>query len=290
LSIGMVFSTMFALVLATSVEATRIQVHETNQNKFGASCDDLQNSFTSRLAAFQDFLDANPDLDAVSRATEARAMMRTYGILRTLRRARTCSWVVDNDSKELEQARSIVQSFLSRNPCADVARSELEAGASAESGEIELQSVQRAMAILSSDNCESGEPPEETLNFDEDADAQLSNAEDALQDVIEELEDPAGAAFIQMEAGSVRGFFRAMGVAFLMLFLLLACVGTIALIAAFISVIIAHMILPSCGGVPHCYRGMSLYFHALFGGGAAAAVGIAPCAYDLYTQMLPRLQ
>jgi len=293
---------MLSLVLATSVGASRVavQVHEADQTKFGATCDDLQNTFSSRLVGFQGFLDANPDLDSVSRATEARAMVKAFGIIRTLRRARTCSWVVDNDSEELEGARSIVQALLSRNPCADVARAELEAGASAETGEIQTESLQRSMQILSSDTCEAPDAPPQGAHLAEDdlpvLDAQLANAEDDLQDQIEELEDSASASFVQTKDGTGRGlvggFFRSIGIALMMIFLLLACVGSIAIITAFILGILGHlswrMGLVGCGGV-RCDMVLSIIWASFLGGAGAGAVGIAGCSYQLYTQLLPRL-
>lgn len=286
---------MFALLLATSVGANRIQIHEADQAKFGASCDDLQTTFRSRLATFQGVLDANPDLDAVTRATKARTMMRTYGIIRTLRRARTCAWVVDNDSEEMEGARSIVQSLLSRNACADAARAELAAGASAESGEIDTQSLQRSIAILSSETCEApAEMPQDAPNLDENMDAQMADAEDDLQDKIEEFEDSAGAAFVQTEDAADRGlvarFFRTIGVAFLMLFLLLACVGSIAIISSFIIQILGLLAYRSglwgCNAGIRCDMAFSIFAAGIYGGAAAGVVGIGACSYQLYNQFL----
>jgi len=282
------------VALTNSVGASRIQVHDVDlvHAKFGASCEDLQNTFKSRLDAFQDFLDANPDLDAIGRAAQARTMMRTYGIIRTLRRARTCSWVVDNDSEELERARSIVHTLLAGNPCADLARAELQGGVAAESGELELQAVQRAMSVLNSDDCAAPEQPEEPSNLDEnDVDAALSTAEDELQDVIEGLEDSGGAAFLQTDegledSGIVRRFFRAVGVAFLMIFLLLACVGGMAAIGMLMVGLIGQLVT---SGNFHRSGGLEALKYYFVGGLAAGAIGIAPCAYQLYTQLLPQL-
>ena len=145
-----------ALVLIASSEATRIAAHSDSksQTKFGASCDDLQAMFHNRVVAFKSSFDANPDLDEIGRVAQARVMMRTYGIIRTLRHARTCSWVIENDSDDIEQAREIVQVLLAENPCAEAARSQLATGASdSTTAGIEVQSLYCAMSILASDNC-----------------------------------------------------------------------------------------------------------------------------------------
>lgn len=289
------FRTMLVSVLVASAGAGRIQVHDDgtkSEAKFGASCEHLQTVFHNRVGAFQASLDVSQDLDAISRTAQIRTMMRTYGIIRTLRRARTCSWVIENDSDDLEQMRGIVQTLLAGNPCAEVARTELEAGVSAETAEVEMQSISRAMSVLASDNCEVVESPEQTVNLDNDAavDAQLSETEDEMQDVIEELESQEGeGSFIQTDsnAGTFRGFMRAVGVVFLMLFLLLACVGVLAVIGFWIVFMLSQLMIPEAGRGQ--YAGLTWVVHGLLGGAAVGAVGIAPCSYQLYTQLLPRL-
>merc|ERR1711865_1298584 len=104
--------------------------------------------------------------------SQARVTMRTYGIIRTLRRARTCSWVTQNDSDEIEQARGIVQSLLAGNPCAEVARAELESGSSAETAQVEIASIRRAMSVLTSDSCETTVLPEDIRSSNEGTDVE----------------------------------------------------------------------------------------------------------------------
>jgi hypothetical protein len=296
------FRFALALVVIASIEAGRVTVHRydvsESKAKWGASCDHLQTTFRNRVVAFQTFLDANPDLDAVSRAAQIRVMMRTYGIIRPLRRARECSWVVDNDSEEIEQARNIVQILLAGNPCAEAARSELEVGTTAVTPQDEIQSVQRAVSVLSSETCEVGELPEQTETLDEEnVDSEISNAEDGLQDAIDELESsvPEGA-FIQTESSTagVVGFMRGLAVAFLMILLLLACVTLVFAIGFFIAGLLTYLMVvfsirgstdPSAGAI-----GIIIPFAALYGGMGAGVLGLAGCAYQLYTQLLPRLQ
>merc|ERR1711865_39326 len=183
--------------------------------------------------------------------SQARVTMRTYGIIRTLRRARTCSWVTQNDSDEIEQARGIVQSLLAGNPCAEVARSELESGMSAETAAVEITSIRRAMSVLASDSCES--------------------------------------SFIQTDskAGSLLGFMRGVGVAFMMIFLLLACAASVALVGIAIGLVITILLelLGACNG-PDC---LALLIFPFVGGYGGVATGLVGCTYQLYTQLLPRV-
>lgn len=282
------FHVVLVSALAAFAGASRIQrVDEfKSQVKWGASCDDLQTRFHDRLVAFQASLDTVPDMDAMGRAAQARMMMRTYGIMRTLRRARTCSWVIQNDSEEIEQARDIVQSLLAGNPCAEAARSELESGLSAETTLVEISSIRRAMSILASDSCEP--IAEEIEATTEGPDVDLTEAEDSLADAIATIEEDQ-SSLLQTDStvGFVRGFMRNIGVAFMMVFLLLACAGAVALIGAVIGLAFGIMLelVGLCHG-PDCLA-MMLFPIALGMGGFVT--GLGGCSYQLYTQLLPRL-
>jgi len=274
--------------------ASRIQVHDSGKSEanFGATCEDLQTTFHNRLVSFQTFLDAT-DLDAMSRTAQVRIMSRTYGIIRPLRRARTCDWVIANDSQEIEQARGIVQTLLAGNPCTDAARSELQAGTHAETAELEVQSLGRALSVLTSDDCEVGAQSEETATADEDVEVQLRNAEDDVQDLIEDAADSQEGAFIQTtdsKVGFFRRFLRGLAVAFLMLVLLLACASAAAVITAFVAAALIYFvefggfILNTPAGI-----GTTAGYGGLFFGAIGGVVGLASCSYQLYTQLLPRL-
>lgn len=278
----------FALLLVVSVQANRIQLHK-SKTKSGASCDDLEITFRNRLAAFQRFLDENPDLDAVSRATQLRVMMRTYGIIRPLRRARTCAWVVDDDSAEIEQARDIVQVLLAGNPCAEAARSEVQAGTSAQTPQDEIRSVQRALTILSSESCEVGEVSEETAISDgDDVDAEISNAEHVLQDSIDELEDSVSreGAFIQTDSntGGLLGFMRGVGTVFLVMLLVLVCIPMFAVIGGFIA-----SALLGLSGAPRTPDNLLFGLAFAAGGLTGGVLGIGVCFDQLFNQLMPRL-
>lgn len=285
------FHVVLVSALAALAGASRIQSVEEfkSQVKWGASCDDLQTRFHDRLVAFQASLDAVPDMDAMGRAAQARMMMRTYGIMRTLRRARTCSWVIQNDSEEIEQARDIVQSLLAGNPCAEAARSELESGLSAETAQVEIASIHRAMSVLTSDSCEPTELPEEVESNSEGADVELAEAEDDLVDAIEAMEE-GESSFFQADstAGSLRGFMRGIGVAFLMVFLLLACAGTAAFIGLLIGVVIISL-LETTGAVTGRNNLIGLMIVPFWTTVGGLVTGLASCSYELYTKLLPRL-
>jgi len=182
--------------------------------------------------------------------------------------------------------RSIVQELLTGNPCGEAARSELEAGVSGAS-EVQMQAIARAMSILLSDDCEVSEVQQS------DAEAQLQgSADEQLQDGIDEMmdaEEEGEGAFIQMDQ-TVRfsRFMRGVGVFFLMLFLLLACVG----VSVYIGLILGSFIvsiLARNGLVHYGHQGFGQLTHIFYGGAAGAALGLAGCANQLYTNLLPRL-
>jgi len=286
------------LVFTVVVQAIRVQVDDSvsskSHAKFGASCDDLQNTFHDRVAAFQTALGPNQDLDSLGRAAQARIMMRTYGIFRTLRRARTCDWVIENDSDDIEQARGVVQSLLDGNPCAEAARLELEAGSSAGTVELEIRAIQRAMLVLSSDTCEVVELPEHRVDLDRtsEVDAEMEQSEDELQDAIDNfMEDPEeGESLLQTQFPR---FMRSIGVALLMLFLMLACVGTAVMIGAFIGLAFALLTLfvldLTTGGLQLRAAGQLAQTLLITGGGVGFMSGIAECSNLLYNRLLPRL-
>jgi len=283
---------VLVMALLAFAAGSRTQTRDESKSKTkGASCDDLQTMFHDRVVAFQASLDAMPDMDAMTRSSQARVLMRTYGIIRTMRRAKSCAWVIGNDSDDIQQVRGIVQNLLAGNPCADAARSELESGMSSETAEVEIQSIARAMWVLSSDDCEVAESD---VPMDSDVmgtlDDQLIDAENSLQDAIVDMED-GESSFIELKSGSLRSFMRGVGIAFLMLFLLLACAGAVATIGVMLGMVVLFLVEQiSYGGAcqgPGCLGLLIFPIMGLYGGGA---LGIAGCAYQMYTQLLPRLR
>merc|ERR1719223_2673046 len=183
--------------------------------------------------------------------------------------------------------------LLSRRKCMwRPAGSELEVGLSAETAEVEIQSIARAMWVLSSDDCEVAESQEVHVDSDNTAtlDDQLMDAEDSLQDAIAGMEE-GESSLVQLKSGTLRTFMRRVGIAFLMLFLLLACASAVAFIGVMIGVVVLFLVeqfayAGRCQG-PGCLGLLIFPLVGLYGGGA---LGIAGCAYQLYTQLLPRIR
>lgn len=282
--------TVFALVLLAFAQASRVEVREgfEAQARLGASCDDLQSRFHDRVTAIHASLQAvdeqSDEQSDVSTAARPRLAMRMYGIIRTLRRARECSWVIENNSEDLDQMRGVVHKLLAANPCAEVARLEMESGRS--NGDME--SITRAMSILMSDDCEALEMPE-GANTELTPEEQLQEAEDEIQDRFDELDtNVEGSAFIEAhKSQGFRSFMRGVGVLFLMLFLLLACTYVAAVVATILGFAVALLVSTVWSGA---FRYSSRYGSIMHNAGLAGlALGFPSCAYQLYNTLLPRL-
>lgn len=283
------------LVLA-SVAAERIQV-QGGKTKFGATCEDLRVTFGNRVDALQALLDAHPNEDSVGRFTQARFGMRTVGVARTLGRARECPWVLNGGNEDIEQMRGIVQSMLAGNPCAPVARAELDAGSSESDESVQMEAVQRALTILTSENCEAAALPadaEVLVNTDDEEELarEIDQAEQQAQDSVDEAMDLAmqeeeeGSSLVETGSkGRFGGFFRSLGVLLLVMVLMMACVSTLTVVGGFIAVMLMEVgIITVCRGFP-C--GLDVLFFGLLSG---FGVGLAGCTYTLVTQLLPAVE
>jgi len=293
-TLGVCFEIMIRILsvsaLLALVGASRVKIQSHTDAEWGASCDDLHTTFSSRLAAFQESVDSLDIQAGVSRGSQTRQTMRVYGILRTLRRARSCSWVMNTDSEDMVQAQAITQTLLAGNPCADAARSEMEAGSSAGTQEAQAQAMARAVSILMSDTCAASEIPDDAVSSEDqmELDAQLSEAEEQMQDGMEEMMEASEGqegSFIQLDA-SFR-FFRVLGVIFLMLFLLVACIVSVWMITSLI--LLGLGILGVAIGVP-----IVGWLNAATAAGyltivTTTAAALGGCAFSLYDNVLPRL-
>lgn len=241
------FRVVLASVLIATTGANRVRVVDKSESKtkFGATCEEMQARFHNRVAAFQTSLDELPDGDSIGRLTQARFMLRLHGVFRTIRRARDCSWVKENEGDDFDQVRSITLRLLAGNPCADVARDELHAGlsVSAETEAQQLMYITRAASALMSDTCDPTEMPEPEQSTNNNADADLIEAEDTLRDEIEGVED-GESSFIQTNSGarSLSDFLKRVGVAFLMIFLILACAAATVAIVFLLSLGVALLL------------------------------------------------
>jgi len=254
------------------------------QTEFGASCDSLQNRFHDQTRTLRTAFNTRTSGSAV---TQARLAMRMHGMMRTLRRAQECAWVVENDSEDMEELRGIMQELLAGNPCAEAARIEMETGASTDSNE----AIPNAISILMSEDCQVHE--NQPVEDESTPEAQLQQAEEQLQDNIDEIMDAEdeGESLIQMDqSGRIQRFMKGVGVFFFMLFLLTACVNVAGMIGFFLAGILfflANLLLS--GAAAYDIVMGAIFFGATYGMFPATAVGLVGCAYNLYNNTLPRL-
>lgn len=265
---------LFVLTSVATVEASRakIESHSALEAKWGASCDSLQNRFHTQVQTCQTALNAANSAESTSTVSQGRLLMRMYGLVRTLRRGQQCAWVIENNSEDLEEMRGMTQQLIADNPCGEAARAEFEAGAADDS----LQAMARGLSILASDNCEVSEIPEsQSQDTDgQDLDGQVQDEIDALMDAEEE----GGAAFIQeSQSRFFGGFMRRIGVFFLTLFLVLACAGSVAIIAYFLTTIVLPII------VRRPLYTETIGYVSLMAGAGAGLIGLAGCTSQLYS-------
>jgi hypothetical protein len=280
---------VFTWALFASVQASRIQERSVSerktQTKFGATCEDLQNIFHNRVSSIQSSLDGVDEHSELSAGARARLTIRMHGIMRTLRRARECSWVVDNNSDDFDDMRGIVQTLIAGNPCAEAARSELEQGS-----DEHPQSIPRAVGILLSDNCE---VPPQTASAEETVTEDYQEIEDQVQDRLDDAAaDGDENALLEMDKTQrsqfLRTFLRGVAVFLMMVFLLLACVSAAAFIGAFLGIALA-VFAEAVLGVDLRYPLAALNW-GLYGGAVVGIAGVPTCLYELYNHIVPRLQ
>jgi len=295
------FRVALTYFVLTSVSANRIKDHESesvlaiSKSQFGASCEDLREMFHDRLAGLQTFIDERQESTDLSRVAQGRLLMRVYSVVRTLRRAQECSWVVDGNSDDIDQVGSMVQTFLADNPCAAAARAELEAGTSDATEEIAMRSVMRATAILNSEDCQVSDEDVEAMAAppieEAEVKVQMDELDAQVQDQIDDLVDEgsAGVAFLEMDNDvsvqwTWRGFLRGLSVAFMFILLALACIGVAWGIGLVLGFAISASIFPSTRDA-----GLAMAFYAMIGAAVGGTVGIAACSYQLVTDFLPKV-
>jgi hypothetical protein len=278
----MMIRTVLVSVLLGSAQASRIQVQEHNlsggqtQNKFGATCEELQDNFHGRVAAIQSSLDGVDETSELSSMMRTRLTIRMHGIIRTLRRARECSWVLENNSEDLVQMRGLVQQFLAGNPCAEAARVEMQ-----QASEEHPEGISRAMGILLSDDCEAPTPQEITPE----------ELEDEVQEGLDELTANSDeSAFMEMDktqrAQLLGRFLRGVAVIFLMLFLVFACVSSALIIGWFVG--LALLIVLESMGVSLVRQ--TQFWYPARGAFLLGAVGLPVCLSQVASNLLPALQ
>lgn len=203
------FITLSALLIIA--DGNRIiqehDIKEDVQNKFFESCDDLHDIFHRRVVAVEQFLDVHPNATGMNAMNRARFTMRSFGVVRTLRRAKDCPWASDGNSEDIEHAQSIVQATLAGNPCAAAAMSEMTPEAY-ESAANELIPLQRAMLVLVSDTCTVPELEIIDAGDLQDMEARTAQNEDQAQDTIDELFEEAA---MENESGTTGSLMQTEG-------------------------------------------------------------------------------
>lgn len=254
-------SVLIVSALANRIRHDGVVAVAKSRTKIGATCEDLQASFHSRVAGLQTLVEAHPDPSTFSRVTQARFYMRTVGLARTFNRARSCSWLVDGDGDDITRVRELVQIMLTSNPCAEAARAEMGAELSQNETPDDLQAMQvvlRAASVLNSETCDAN-----TLSLDEDAlaaedvtqdeaglEAEILEGEAQAQDAADELMETAigeesSGAFVELESDKVvsMGIMRSIGLAFIFIGVVLGCASTAVLILTIISFMFPFMFM-----------------------------------------------
>lgn len=289
------------LALATLVSARASRVINDNQQQlemeatWGSSCESLQTRFRDRLAAMQVDVEAI-HLDAeISTRARIRLTSRMLGVARILRRARECSWLLDNTGDDMDELHDITGTLLAANPCAAVARVEMEEGSSAEDQITQMQSLSRALSLLMSDDCElveQTEQAEQEVLANESPLEQMEEAEEELQDRLDELMDEDSGSFIQVASTSSLTVARTVSVCLLVLMLAYTCLHVMAIVLMLLTVSLWFMVSVFYGRIlvlPGQTLSILDYAVVALVNVAGAGVffgGLIHCAYGLYNHLV----
>lgn len=271
-------------VLLTLADGYRLESNELDhsdvKSKFFDSCEELQGLFHTRVSAVQTLLAAHPDATGLSKINQARFTMRTFGVVRTLRRAKDCAWVVDGDSEDVQAAQAIVQVTLAGNPCAAAAMAELTPEAY-EAAAHELVPLQRAMLVLVSDTCVVPELEEmdaqdeqAVMEASQESEEQMTNA---IDDLFEEaaIENEGGSASLVQSESLLQSIFAWTGAIFFAIAFGLACAVPSFFVGAAIGILLASGWCSCCSTSPGCQEGLPLVILAAYG---SVPLGFAICA------------
>lgn len=286
-------------LLANFTDASRVTHEEKSDlslqfpRPFARSCEDLQGIFRSRVNAVQAILDTNHNATHVSSMTQARTIMRVFGVIRTFRRAKDCQWVINGSGEDVALARSVLQAVLAENPCAQAALAEMTPEAF-ETAENEMLPLQRAMIVMMSESCEVPEQEEEEVAVLEDEAAverDLDEKETELQEHIDELfeqaalesETAAAGSFVQGASSFGFGYvLRVLGAVFMGLLLGLLCAPPAMFIGAFVGFFLCALIPGLCG---RPQPGNAQVLNGFFIGGVlGGAAGFGVCAKGVITE------
>lgn len=216
---------------------------------------------------------------------QARFTMKTFAVVRTLRRAKDCEWVVNGNSEEIQAAQNIVRVTLAGNPCAAAAMAELTPEAY-QTAAHELIPLQRAMMVLVSDACVVPELVELDFENEEGVKEGAQESEEQMANTIDELfeeaaiENEGGTEGSLMQSQFLGRVFAWIGAIFFAIVYGFFCAGPGAVIGLILGVYAAGLYCACCGRGP-CQEGFGFMF---LGMGAGGLFGFAQCAA---TQIMP---
>jgi len=277
-----------SFALLTSVAAYRVEVKELEHSegkRIFENCEDFRELFHGRVSAVQNFLDAHPNATGFSKMDQARFTMKTFAVVRTLRRAKDCEWVVNGNSEEIQAAQNIVRVTLAGNPCAAAAMAELTPEAY-QTAAHELIPLQRAMMVLVSDACVVPELVELDFENEEGVKEGAQESEEQMANTIDELfeeaaiESEGGTEGSLMQSQFLGRVFAWIGAIFFAIVYGFFCAGPGAVIGLILGVYAAGLYCACCGRGP-CQEGFGFMF---LGMGAGGLFGFAQCAA---TQIMP---
>lgn len=275
-----------ATAFRTNQYHAQVQKHETTA-KFGATCEELEDSFGTRLSAVQETVDSLDLENAhMSRVQQARLIMRVYGIGRTMRRARECEWMQNTEGTDGDNAvkvRNLLTTLFAANPCGETARASLHAAADGTEQERAV-AMQQAMSILTSDTCEATEIEETPEEMEEMNDTEMPVREDVLEGIEEEAcnqieeavaeSEGAGSSFVETKYATER-LLRFLVAIAIFLFLAVLCTMVVVWIGMFILQYFNLLL----GMLGHSFAWWT--FEELLGPPALLA-----CGYDLFFRIL----
>lgn len=272
------------LLMLSLADANRLSTHEIAQSevtsKFFENCDDLQGIFRGRVAAVQSLVDAHPAAMGLSKMDQARFTMRMFAVVRTLRRAKDCAWVVDGDREDVQAAQAIVQVTLAGNPCAAAAMAELTPEAY-EAAAHELVPLQRAMLVLVSDTCvvaelEEMDVPDAQAGVEaaQERDEQMTNTIDELFEQASTESTGAPASLVQSES-LLQSIFAWVGAIFFAIAFGLACAVPSYFMGLLIGIMLASGWCSCCSSSPGCQEAAPIIVFSALG---SMPLGFAICA------------
>jgi len=277
-------------------EVMDVSLDADSDNKWYRSCDALQTRFGTGSKRLQELVDSASGSEEMTVVSQVNLVVKASAIMRTLRRSKDCSWVVDGDSDALQAVGKVVRSVLANNPCATAAVAELQH--LDDNGEEGTAPVGRAMSILLSDTCEVGEVEhvDDLDNADAIVDPTNLETEELVLDAVDEIMMAESAGMSdslleksEMHRASGLHIVKVIGAIMLGVYLVLYCANSAFWIAGFIGMAFTYLLIGvSVGLTPYMhsiwrangkllFAGSLLYMPTFLFASAAYLGGVAVC-------------